>query len=91
MEPARGPDSGGPIGKDLTPRRVSRASVDHVRLTRYLVAHASAAITRGSLHRAFRVVRNMTASRNPASRNSSRKAPPSFAPATQANHSASVK
>src|SRR5258705_68749 len=45
----------------------------------------------GSLHRAFRVVRNMTASRNPASRNSSRKAPPSLAPATQANHSASVK
>jgi hypothetical protein len=58
---------------------------------RYLVAHTSAAITRGSLHRAFRVVRNSTASRNPASRNSPRKAPPSLAPATQANHSASVK
>ena len=59
-------------------------------LASYRVAHTSAAMTRGSLQRALRVARKMTTSWNPASRNSSRKAPPSFAPAIQANHSASV-
>jgi hypothetical protein len=59
-------------------------------LAPYRVAQTSAARTRGSLQRALRVVRKIITSRNPAFWNSSRKAPPSFAPAIQANHSASV-
>jgi hypothetical protein len=54
-------------------------------LARYLRARTSAANTAGFLVRAFRVVRRMQASLKPAALNSLRKAPPSFAPAIQAN------
>ena len=56
----------------------------------YLCAHTSIASTLGFFVRAFRVVRSSPASRNPEARNSSRKAPPSLAPAIQANQSSSV-
>jgi hypothetical protein len=54
-------------------------------LPRYLRARISAANAAGLLVRAFRVVRRMQASLKPAALNSLRKAPPSFAPAIQAN------
>ena len=55
------------------------------RRRRYFRRHTSAASTLGCFVLALRVVRKSLASLNPAIRNSSRKAPPSFAPATQAN------
>ena len=62
-----------------------------LRLTNaYLLARTSAARTSGFLVRALRLTRRMTASENPACLNSLRKASPSFAPAIQANQSASL-
>lgn len=57
---------------------------------RYRRAKTSAARTCGFLVLALRRVRIRLASLNPAARNSLRKAPPSFAPAIQANQSASL-
>jgi len=54
------------------------------------VACTSAASTRGSFVRALRLVRSIIASLKPAARNSSRKAPPSLAPAIHANQFASL-
>ena len=48
-------------------------------------AITSATDTLGFRERALRNVRSRETSRNPALRNSSRRAPPSFAPATQVN------
>jgi hypothetical protein len=56
----------------------------------YLSAYTCAVSTDGLFVRALRVVRRIRASRKPASRNSSRKAPPSLAPAIQANQLASL-
>ena len=55
----------------------------------YFRATMSAARTRALFVLAFLVVRTIVASRKPADRNSSRKAPPSFAPAIHANQLAS--
>jgi len=61
----------------IAPRPINRPT--------HLMARTSAAKTAGLIVRALRMVRRMEASRNPADRNSSRKAPPSLAPAIQAN------
>ena len=55
------------------------------RSDRHFFATTSAANTAGFPVRAFRIVRRISTSENPTARNSFRKAPPSFAPATHAN------
>ena len=56
----------------------------------YFTARTSAASTCGSFVRALRLCLRMTASENPASLNSRRKATPSFAPAIHANQFVSL-
>jgi hypothetical protein len=56
----------------------------------YFSARTSTASTCGSLVQAFRLCLRMTASENPASRNSRRKVTPSFAPAIHANQFVSL-
>jgi hypothetical protein len=79
-----------PTKADFLTRRKRSQTAKSKRPLSYFLACTSAASTLGFFVRALRVALTITASPNPAARNSARKAPPSLAPAIQANQFSSL-